>query len=291
MRMFDRHRKQMLSSVAVAPIAIGLALGGAAATGLALHGGSALAQNNPCTPGAAKETGNPCNPCAAGKAGEAAAGTDCVVPRLRQASAGNPCAAKKGANPCNPCGAATKANPCNPCAASAQDIELTDAEAAAAYDCIYDELAASYDDTGNALTKDWKGWAARFSTGPYVSATHGGRFVDNYANRIAAEEYGKFEDGGPMPQGAALIKDSFTVGPDGAVSVGPLFIMEKMDRGFNPDTGDWRYIMFMPGGKLFGMTKGDNSAGMAFCHECHTAAEDNDYLFFLPDEYRIAVKP
>jgi len=165
---------------------------------------------------------------------------------------------------------------------------LTDAEAAAAYDCLYPEIKASYANTGIPATRDWRDWATQFSTGAYVSATHGGRYVNNYSNTAGAEAYGKYEDLETMPVNSVLIKDSFSVNGDGSLSIGPLFIMEKMGSGFNPDTGDWRYYMLTPDGNLFGITKGTNSAGMAFCNDCHIGAEDTDYMMFLPDEYRVS---
>ena len=36
-----------------------------------------------------------------------------------------------------------------------------------------------------------------------------------------------------------------------------------------------------------GVTKATNSAAVAFCHECHVAGEDNDYMLLIPDEYRV----
>ena len=111
--------------------------------------------------------------------------------------------------------------------------------------------------------------------------------MNNYSNTAGSAEYGRFDDIEKMPLNSVLIKDSFSVGANGSLSVGPLFMMEKMGAGFNPDTGDWRYYMFTPDGKLFGLTKGTNSAGMAFCHDCHVGGEDNDFMLLLPDEYRV----
>ena len=68
---------------------------------------------------------------------------------------------------------------------------------------------------------------------------------------------------------------------------GPLFIMEKMAAGFNKPSGDWRYSMVMANGAFMGTTNGKGSASVAFCIECHASvAEDQDHLFFLPEEVR-----
>ena len=120
---------------------------------------------------------------------------------------------------------------------------------------------------------------------PYLSATHGRRFVNNYAN-AAAGDYGKFEDAGAMPQGAVIAKDSLMVTDDGTMAAGPMFIMEKMASGFNYVSGDWRYTMIMPDGSVFGVTKGENAERVAFCIGCHLARERFDHLYFLPKAFR-----
>jgi hypothetical protein len=197
-----------------------------------------------------------------------------LVPRLTKAKA-NPCAAK---NPCNPSGAK------NPCAAS-DDITISNAEAVKAYACIRPVLQTAYGKSGNSVALAYTKWKD-YSAVPYPSSTHGGRFVRNYANPKGAN-YGKFEKSGIMPQGTVLAKDSFSVTKTGAVAPGPLFLMEKMGRGFNKASGNWRYTMIMPNGTTFGVTKGKNSAGMKFCTECHAAVGENqDHMFFLPEEFR-----
>src|SRR5918996_762742 len=76
---------------------------------------------NPCAAQKVAAAANPCNPC-------------------NPCAAKNPCAAT---NPCNPCAAANPCNPCNPCA-PAEAVELTPAEASAAYECIKGALQAAY---------------------------------------------------------------------------------------------------------------------------------------------------
>lgn len=264
---------------------------------------------NPCNPCAASPC-NPCNPCAAG-----GAKTECLVPRLSEAGC-NPCAAKSACNPCNPC-AAKAANPCNPCAAKADNpcaakscnpcaaanpcnpcaanpcnpcaaggsAELTDAEAATAYECAVQPMRAAYAKSGYDAADGYTEWP-RFNTVPYPSATHGGRLVNNYASPMGAEGYARYEDVGEMPAGSVLAKDSFTVDGKGRVAVGPLFLMTKMDSGWNAETGDWKYAMIMPDGSLFGETGGKNSGGVQFCADCHNAVEGQDYLFFMPEDVR-----
>lgn len=165
-------------------------------------------------------------------------------------------------------------------------MELTNAEAAEAYDCVLEDLRAAYMKSGNQAAANYAGWR-RYSKVAYQSATHGGRYVQNYANP-EAKAYGAFETAGVMPVGSVLAKDSFTVGGKGKVSVGPLFMMEKMPDGFNAGSGNWKYTMIMPTGAVFGVTNGKNSSGMQFCVECHASvAEEHDHLMFMPEDYRV----
>lgn len=163
---------------------------------------------------------------------------DAAAPAGQAQAAENPCAA---ANPCaatNPCAAACgPCGPCGPCGA-APVVELTEAQARAAYDCLLPEMT---------------------------------------------EAYGRFEEVGTMPTGSILAKDSFVAHPDGGLSVGPLFIMERLAPSESPDTAGWAYRMVMPNGAV------DRSAGtQAFCAECHAQMADfQDSLFFLPPDLRI----
>jgi len=270
---------------------------------------------NPCAAKGCNPCGGACNPCGGGAAKYSAR---CVIPRLKTAAlcnpcaakgcnpcaakkACNPCAAKRGCNPCaakacNPCAAKKGCNPCaakgcnpcggacNPCGGAAQ-IDLTAAEAKSAYDCILKEMGQAYGKSGLWVAKTYAGWK-RYSKVAYQSATHGNRFVQNYANPQGSR-YGRFEKAGKMPAGSYLVKDSFTVSKDGKIGAGPLFVMRKMKAGFNAASGDWKYAMVMPNGAFFGETNGKNSKNMKFCIDCHiTVAEDQDSMMFLPENVR-----
>ncbi|MEK9646423.1 MAG: hypothetical protein VW547_12845 [Alphaproteobacteria bacterium] len=71
-------------------------------------------------------------------------------------------------------------------------------------------------------------------------ATHGDRFVMNYGNAKGAAGYGKYEKVGKMPAGAVSAENSFTVNARGQVSLGPLFLMEKHNAGFNTQSKNWQ---------------------------------------------------
>ena len=163
--------------------------------------------------------------------------------------------------------------------------ELADADALTIYDRIVQDMVAAYKKSGSPYAEDYRTWR-HYNTSPYLSATHGNRYVNNYAN-ARASAYGKAEQAGTLPEGSVLAKDSFEVTDRGDVLTGPLGLMEKMEPGFNPEGRDWRYTMIMPDGTLFGTTNGENSQRVEFCMDCHIAAgDDQDHLFFVPEGYR-----
>jgi hypothetical protein len=139
-------------------------------------------------------------------------------------------------------------------------------------------------DSGQPIAAAYQDWQ-RYSTRAYVSDTHGGRFVQNYGN-ASARNYGNYENLGRLATGSVLVKDSFVV-RGGKVAAGPMFVMEKMPQGFNADSGNWRYTLVMPDGKVIGTTNGKGSGNVEFCYGCHMLAEDTDSAFLLPEEYRV----
>lgn len=163
--------------------------------------------------------------------------------------------------------------------------DVSDEEAEAAYQCMFDKIVKAYAKSDETGAKEFSGWK-RYNTVAYPSGTHGGRFVNNYANDAAAN-YGKYEDFGSMPVGSVLAKDSFGVTKRGEVRMGPLFTMVKMEAGFNKASADWQYVLITPKAKTIGATGGANAKKVNFCIKCHEGAEDWDQMFFLPDEYRV----
>ena len=163
---------------------------------------------------------------------------------------------------------------------------LSGARAESIYQAIRNAMRRNYALSGDPVTLAYQGWQ-RFSAYPYRSAVHGERFVNNYANETA-KRYGHFEKAGQMPVGAIVAKDSFTVTESGNVMTGPLFMMEKKPKGFDPNAGDWLFLMIRPDGTLAGETGNRNTESVAFCVTCHnTAPPAQDHLFFMPPEVRV----
>lgn len=158
------------------------------------------------------------------------------------------------------------------------------AEAEAVYDELRQRMLELYGMADYGPAAVYQSWR-RFNSAPYISATHGNRYVNNFANELG-NRYGGLAEGERYPAGAILAKDSISALDDGGVFPGALFIMEKLEAGGDPDTADWRYVMVLPDGSIFGDTRGDNPQKVAYCHPCHEQVADDDYGFFIPEEFR-----
>ena len=163
--------------------------------------------------------------------------------------------------------------------------ELTQEQANAIYDELKARLDALYAPADLDLIKNYQSWK-RYNTAPYISATHGQRFVNNFVNEIGSD-YGKLKSGERYPVGTVLAKDSITVTDDGKTFPGAMFVMEKLPEGRSPETADWRYVMVIPDGSVFGDTIGDEPELVEYCHVCHEAVADDDYVFYIPEDYRL----
>jgi hypothetical protein len=193
--------------------------------------------------------------------GSSATATTCVVPRLAAAPE-----------------RLTKPNaPGNPPAPV-----LTDAELRALTDCVRPKLVAAFATSESPPARAYGNWRL-YSSQPFGSEH--GSYLEIFANEKAAA-FGRFEDAGVLPEGAILAKHHFSVTGDGVIERGPLLMMEKMNAGFDPDTNDWRFRVVAPDGAIAGETKGRNAATFAYCAECHKAGRRQDFLMFVPPQYR-----
>lgn len=162
--------------------------------------------------------------------------------------------------------------------------QATDAELSGIYQKLQERMVGGYALSQYPVAKGYPKWQL-YNSAPYLSATHGNRYVNNYAN-ARASDYGSLAKGIKLPAGSVLAKDSFTVTDEGKVFAGALFVMEKLTAGASPDNADWRYVMIMPDGSLFGDSMGDGAEEMTFCHTCHKIKANRDYLYFVPKKYR-----
>jgi len=162
--------------------------------------------------------------------------------------------------------------------------KLSAGEADKVYRTIIDELSGMYALSGDRVAKSYLNWR-RYNNGPYLSSTHGNRYVNNYANNKAGD-YAGSRKGVKAPVGAIYAKDSFTITKEGMVYGGALFLMEKLASGASPTTANWRYWMILPDGSLLGDSRGDSPEAVNFCHSCHKLVAKKDHLYFVPKSHR-----
>lgn len=163
--------------------------------------------------------------------------------------------------------------------------DLEQQEAQAIYEDLMDRMAQGYAISRLDIIKGYQSWT-RYNTAPYISATHGSRFVNNYANETGAS-YGTMKEGEVLPAGTVLAKDAITITEDGKRLPGAMFVMDKLAAGASPKTADWRYVVVNPDGSLFGDTTGDDPQLVDYCHTCHEQVADRDYTFYVREDYRV----
>ena len=164
--------------------------------------------------------------------------------------------------------------------------KLVEDEAEVAHQCLDEAMREGYGKSDNRNAQEYLDWA-RISTAPYLSRAHHNRYAHHFANDIAREHYQRFEGAGTLPVGSVIAKDSFVVSKKGRVVVSALSIMEKKQPGYNPDVGDWHFMLVLPDGRIFGDSEDSKDFAIKFCNECHqSAGPEQDYLYFMPKRYR-----
>ncbi|MEM1049318.1 MAG: cytochrome P460 family protein [Pseudomonadota bacterium] len=185
--------------------------------------------------------------------------------------------------------AGSPAHAADACTTDVAKDELSDAQALALFDCIKERLYSGLQRSGLAEAKAYRDWPMA-STNPFISATHGNRFVNHYVNETGREAYLKWDaiGGRTMPVGSIAAKESFNITKNGEVRPGPFFLMEKVSAGSLPETDDWKYTLMFPNGKVVGVSGTETGGKVKFCHDCHVGVlEDQDALFFPDEAYRV----
>ena len=162
--------------------------------------------------------------------------------------------------------------------------QLTAEKAEQIYQSISEELTTFYAMSESTTARRFRKWR-RYNKAPYLSATQGNRYVNDFAN-AKAKGYDSMSRGVKMPAGATFAKDSFAVTKEGEVFGAAPFIMEKLAPGKSPRTADWRYAEILPDGSFAGDSAGDNARDMDYCHACHKIKTKYDYIYYVPRKYR-----
>ncbi len=77
-----------------------------------------------------------------------------------------------------------------------------------------------------------------------------------------------------VPVGASVVAEHYERG--GARGAGPVMVMEKRERGYAPDHGDWRYVVVGSAGQLV------NDGVIASCAGCHDDAPMDGLFPIVP---------
>jgi hypothetical protein len=134
---------------------------------------------------------------------------------------------------------------------------------------------------------------AKMNTSPWISKTHGGRWVNTYVSKIAVKAY---QNSASLPVGALVVKESFEDnGGNPSTVAGPLYVMQKGPKGSSPETNDWRYAMEWdkpvagnPEGISQPVTWLPGDASLNSCVKCHNHFHTVDDMGGVPDS--VAVK-
>lgn len=158
---------------------------------------------------------------------------------------------------------------------------LTAREAEAAYTCIQPVMQTTLAASRHTLRDNFWTWT-RVPGAPFVSQAMEDRHTVVYANGRALRLEGSNEqyDRG-FPIGATLAAVSFRVTDTGVVNPGPILIIEKMNRSFNSDNGNWRYTQLFPAGDILGITQDGKWVEKVQCPTCRIKNSDLFYLSFL----------
>ncbi|WP_156927443.1 recombinase [Leisingera methylohalidivorans] len=159
-------------------------------------------------------------------------------------------------------------------------LNLQQQAVAGIYEGIKARMAEGCAGNGDPVGADVRSWQVT-STRPARAGPQGGRFLQTFANGIAAEQYLKFaDDGFTMPAGSVRAKESFKVKNGNAVP-GPRFIRTKLAGGGAPVAGGWLYAALLP-----------NGAGMkvrqSFCAGCRMDWEAPDSLACPLEDVRLS---
>ena len=115
------------------------------------------------------------------------------------------------------------------------------------------------------LSPDYRNELQHVNRARFVSNGHAaGRWdADVYATTAGKEAALSTAAGGELPVGTRLVMEHTERTPD-THPAGPLMVMEKMEKGFDPDHGDWRYVVVGASGDLVQQGRIESCAG---CHD------------------------
>ena len=155
---------------------------------------------------------------------------------------------------------------------------------------------------GNEMIADYRHWTrvnpkpelvaafnATACAAPMVTAAPGsphgpGKYITVYVNETG--RHAMMEEQSPrFPQGSIVVKEKLTTAESATPEL--LTVMYKREAGFNPDSGDWEYLVFDGAGKSI-QARGK----LENCQACHKMDQESDYISrsYLPFDLRKRLK-
>jgi hypothetical protein len=115
-------------------------------------------------------------------------------------------------------------------------------------------------------TDPYKKWALWPGKGKFYKGSEPhGSLLTTYVNDVALSGIKKKRG---MKDGAIIVKENYTADRQFTA----LTVMYKI-KGYNPGAGDWYWVKYGADGMV------QNAGRVKGCINCHSAAENNDYLF------------
>ena len=110
------------------------------------------------------------------------------------------------------------------------------------------------------------------------------KYITVYVNEIG--RHAMMEEKTPhFPQGSIVVKEKLTKPTSATPEL--LTVMYKRQPGYNPDSGDWEYMVIDGAGKSV-QARGK----LENCQSCHSMDKDTDYISraYLPQDVRLKLK-
>lgn len=99
---------------------------------------------------------------------------------------------------------------------------------------------------------------------------HGEKYITVYVNEIGRPAM--MEEKKPnFPQGSVIVKEKLTTPESTTPEL--LTVMLKRERGYNPESGDWEYMVFDGTGASV-----QERGKLENCQSCHTLLKETDYI-------------
>jgi hypothetical protein len=111
---------------------------------------------------------------------------------------------------------------------------------------------------------------------PGVENPHADKFITVYVNDLGKQAMMEMRNP-DFPKGSVIVKEKLTNQSSAEPEL--LTVMIKRETGFNPETGDWEYMVTDGAG-----TTVQARGKLANCQACHSARPASDYIFrtYLP---------